>query len=47
MAVQKTPMSGKPDELRDFAGISASAIVETVKQLQQGQTPRPDLHQGV
>jgi transketolase len=47
LAVQKTPMSGKPDELRDFAGISPAAIVETVKRLQQGQTPRTDLHQRV
>jgi transketolase len=33
LAVDKTPMSGKPDELRDFEGISAAAIVTTVKRL--------------
>jgi transketolase len=31
LAVRKTPMSGGGDELRDFEGISASAIVEAVK----------------
>ena len=31
LAVRKTPMSGSGDELRDFEGISASAIVEAVK----------------
>ena len=33
LAVNKTPMSGKPEELRDFAGISAAAIVRTVENL--------------
>jgi transketolase len=33
LAVDKTPMSGKGDELRDFAGISAAAIVTTVRRL--------------
>jgi transketolase len=33
LAVRKTPMSGKGDELRDFEGISAAAIVNTVRQL--------------
>jgi transketolase len=33
LAIQKTPMSGKGDELRDFEGISAAAIVNTVKRL--------------
>ena len=31
LAVRKTPMSGNGDELRDFEGISAAAIVEAVK----------------
>jgi len=31
LAVRKTPMSGGGDELRNFEGISASAIVEAVK----------------
>ena len=33
LAVDKTPMNGKGDELRDFAGISAAAIVRTVQRL--------------
>ena len=33
LAVDKTPMSGTGDELRDFAGISAAAIVRTVQGL--------------
>jgi transketolase len=33
LAVRKAPMSGKGDELRHFEGISADAIVNTVKQL--------------
>jgi transketolase len=33
LAVNKTPMSGKGDELRDYEGISAAAIVSTVKRL--------------
>jgi transketolase len=33
LAVQKTPMSGTGDELREFAGISAAAIVKTVERL--------------
>jgi transketolase len=33
LAVDKTPMSGTGDELRDFAGISAAAIVRTVQRL--------------
>ena len=33
LAVDKTPMSGSGDELRDFEGISAAAIVKTVKRL--------------
>jgi transketolase len=36
LAVRKTPMSGGGDELRDFEGISAAAIVEAVKQLTSG-----------
>jgi len=31
LAVRKTPMSGSGEELRDFEGISASAIVEAVR----------------
>jgi transketolase len=31
LAVRKTPMSGTAEELRDFEGISASAIVDAVK----------------
>jgi hypothetical protein len=31
LAVTKMPGSGKPEELRDFAGISAAKIVDTVK----------------
>lgn len=30
MTVRKTPMSGQPEELRDFEEISASAIVRRV-----------------
>ena len=33
LAVQKTPMSGTGEELRDFTGISAAAIVKTVGRL--------------
>lgn len=33
MAVRKLPMSGRPDEQRQHAGISADAIVETCKRL--------------
>jgi transketolase len=33
LAVDKTPMSGKGEQLRDFAGISAAAIVGTVQRL--------------
>jgi transketolase len=33
LAVQKTPMSGTGEELRDFTGISAAAIVKTVEGL--------------
>jgi transketolase len=33
LAVQKTPMSGTGEELRDFTGISAAAIVKTVERL--------------
>ena len=33
LAVRKIPMSGKGEELRHFEGISADAIVNTVKQL--------------
>jgi transketolase len=36
LAVDKTPMSGTGDELRDFAGISAAAIVTTVQRLVTG-----------
>ncbi len=33
LAVRKTPMSGKGEELRHFEGISSDAIVNTVRQL--------------
>ena len=33
LAVRKTPMSGSGDELREFEGISASAIVEAVRRI--------------
>jgi transketolase len=33
LAVNETPMSGSGDELRDFAGISASAIVRAVERV--------------
>jgi transketolase len=33
LAVRRTPMSGGADQLRDFAGISADAIVRTVERL--------------
>ena len=33
LAVDKISMSGTGDELRDFAGISAAAIVRTVQSL--------------
>jgi transketolase len=38
LAVRKTPMSGKGDELRDFEGISAAAIVNAVKRLLEDET---------
>ena len=37
LAVDKTPMSGTGEELRDFAGISADAIVRTVQRLVTGE----------
>ena len=37
LAVDRTPMSGTGDELRDFAGISAAAIVRTVQGLVTGE----------
>jgi transketolase len=33
LAVEKTPMSGTGEELRDFTGISAAAIVKTIERL--------------
>ncbi|HEY8165185.1 MAG TPA: transketolase C-terminal domain-containing protein, partial [Gemmatimonadaceae bacterium] len=33
LAVNKTPMSGTGDQLRDYAGISAGRIVDTVRRL--------------
>jgi transketolase len=33
LAVERTPMSGTGEELRDFTGISAAAIVKTVERL--------------
>jgi transketolase len=36
MAVRKIPMSGTPDEQRQFAGISAAAIAETCERLVHG-----------
>lgn len=33
LAVHKTPMSGTGEELRDFAGISAASIIQTVRRL--------------
>ena len=47
LAVHKTPMSGKPDELRDFGGISAAEIVSAVKHLHRGQTPLQKTTHGV
>ena len=41
LAVRKTPMSGKGDELRDFEGISAAAIVNTVKRLLANERGKP------
>ena len=41
LAVQKTPMSGKGEELRDFEGISASAIVTAAKRLLTHTQPGP------
>jgi hypothetical protein len=41
LAVHKTPMSGKPDELRDFGGISATEIVSAVKHLHRHRGPTP------
>jgi transketolase len=38
LAVNKIPMSGTGEELRDYAGISARNIVETVMRLAAGQT---------
>jgi transketolase len=40
LAVSKTPMSGTAKELREFAGISAAAIVTTVERLLQHATER-------
>ena len=40
LAVRKTPMSGSGEELRDFEGISASAIVEAVKRANAIETRR-------
>ncbi|MGE0703819.1 MAG: transketolase C-terminal domain-containing protein [Vicinamibacterales bacterium] len=37
LAVDKTPMSGTAEDLRDFAGISAAAIVRTVHRLVAGE----------
>lgn len=41
LAVNKTPMSGTGDELRDFAGISAAAIVTTVQRWLRAPIPPP------
>jgi hypothetical protein len=41
LAIQKTPMSGKGDELRDFGGIPAAAIVDTVKRLLRSERAGP------
>ena len=41
LAVQKTPMSGTGDELRHFEGISALAIVDTVKRLLRSERAGP------
>jgi transketolase len=41
LAVQKTPMSGTGDELRHFEGISALAIVDTVKRLLTSERAGP------
>jgi transketolase len=41
LAVQKTPMSGRGDELRGFEGISAAAIVGTAKRLLTGERAKP------
>jgi transketolase len=38
LAVARTPMSGKPDELRHFGGISAADIVDTVKRQVRGKS---------
>jgi transketolase len=38
LAVNKTPMSGTGDELRDYVGISARKIVETVMRLTATET---------
>jgi transaldolase len=37
LAVRKTPMSGGGDELREFEGISASAIINAVRRLISGE----------
>jgi transketolase len=37
LAVSKTPISGTSEELRDFTGISAACIVETVRRLVAGE----------
>ena len=37
LAVHKTPMSGTGEELRDFAGISAASIIQTVRRLVAGE----------
>ena len=41
LAVRKTPMSGSGEELRDFEGISASAIVEAVRRAIDSMPPGP------
>jgi len=37
LAVHKTPMSGTGEELRDFTGISAASIIQTVRRLVAGE----------
>jgi transketolase len=48
MAVRKIPMSGTPDEQRQFAGISAAAIAETCDRLvtaeRSGKSPTAHRH---
>ncbi|MBY0496456.1 MAG: transketolase [Cyanobacteria bacterium] len=41
LAVDKTPMSGAGDELRDFMGISAAALVKTVGRLVMAEHAGP------